>query len=434
LINHENARARSIADAFDLGNIEEAEKNPSLKISITTKINDLFRQSNIQISINIEQGEKLMARKDGGRPYSIVELSDGERNALLIASDVLTARPKSLLVIDEPERHLHRSIISPLLSRLFEHREDCGFVVSTHDHDLLLASKRARTLLLRSCKFDDENNRHWEADEIPAGKELDDTLKRDLLGARRKIIFVEGTEASLDKALYSLIFPMVSVIPKGNSREVERAVVGVRAASEFHWLRAFGIVDGDGYEFGIIQEKKERGIYAIPFYSVESIYYHPKIIEYVSIAQASVSGGNANDLKKRALEGGINAVKKHTGRLAINAAKKIINRNIQNQIPNDDELMSGQDVNILNDAIDIRDELIRKLDKAVANDDWETILTKCPVRESNARRNIVMALKFIEEKDYENAVRHQLSQNREVLKFTRGLFSDLCDQLEIELD
>ena len=46
--------------------------------------------------------------------HIFAELSDGERNALLIGSDVLTTEPNSLIILDEPERHLHRSIISPL--------------------------------------------------------------------------------------------------------------------------------------------------------------------------------------------------------------------------------------------------------------------------------------------------------------------------------
>ena len=78
-----------------------------------------MRLSNIPIEIAVEEGQKVVARKNGGAPYSIAELSDGERNAFLIAADVLTAKPGTLLLIDEPERHLHRSIISPLLQSPF---------------------------------------------------------------------------------------------------------------------------------------------------------------------------------------------------------------------------------------------------------------------------------------------------------------------------
>ena len=48
-----------------------------------------------------------------------------------MAATVLTVDPGTTLLIDEPERHLHRAIIAPFLSALFEQRQDCAFVVST---------------------------------------------------------------------------------------------------------------------------------------------------------------------------------------------------------------------------------------------------------------------------------------------------------------
>lgn len=315
LIDAENVRARAITAAFDAGNLDGATEAAKVEAPITV-INELLQQSNIPITISIRTNERVMASKDGGPEYSAAELSDGERNALLIAGNVLTAPAGSLLIIDEPERHLHRSIISPLLSQLFERRSDCGFVISTHDHDLPLEVPGARTLLVRSCNFDGQTVRNWEADELPANTPIDDILKRDLLGARRKILFVEGTESSLDKPRYSVIFPMVSVIPKGSCREVEHAVVGSRAGEGFHWLRAFGIADGDGFSPDQFANKRERGVYAVPFYSVEAIYFHPEIIELIAARQAEVTGDDGTALAKNALAAGIAGVAGHTDRLS----------------------------------------------------------------------------------------------------------------------
>lgn len=113
LINTENVRARRIAKAFDMDNIDSAIKLSQKQAPIQI-INELFAISNIPIVISMEKGGSLLASKNEGRKYSIAELSDGERNALLIATDVLTSNTNSMIIIDEPERHLHRSIISPL--------------------------------------------------------------------------------------------------------------------------------------------------------------------------------------------------------------------------------------------------------------------------------------------------------------------------------
>src|SRR5690606_13418574 len=128
LIDAENVRARGIASAVDGDNIDLA-KELSKKDAPIKVINDLLRLSNLPIEISVQESEQVMASRSGSHKYSISELSDGERNALLIAASVLTARTGTIIIIDEPERHLHRSIISPLLTLLFAQRPDCAFVV-----------------------------------------------------------------------------------------------------------------------------------------------------------------------------------------------------------------------------------------------------------------------------------------------------------------
>ena len=335
---------------------------------------------------------------------------------------------QTLLIIDEPERHLHRSIISPLLGQLFERRPDCGFVISTHDHDLPLGHPEARTLLLRSCNFDEHSRLSWEADELPGGAPIDDVLKRDLLGARRKILFVEGTESSLDKPLYSLLFPMVSVIPKGDCHEVERAVVGARSTEGLLWLRAFGITDSDGLDMNQIAVKRCRGTYSLPYYSVEAIYFHPYVIRKIASGQAAVTGDDVSLLAECAISAGVAAIKDHTGRLSQKAAKKIIRKSILEQIPNDDDLLAGRDVEIANNSSVIFEARKRELDTAVAEGNWEAILKACPVRESGALGEISKALR-LKRHDYQRAVRHLLAEDADALKFLRGLFGDLATQI-----
>ena len=429
LIDAENVRARGIAALVDADDMESAAKASKEEAPITI-INELLRQSNIPINISIRENERVMASKDGGPEYSAAELSDGERNALLIAGNVLTASSGTLLVIDEPERHLHRSIISPLLSQLFERRSDCGFVVSTHDHDLPLEMPGARILLLRACNFNGQNVQSWEADELPVETPIDDHLKRDLLGARRRILFVEGTTSSLDKPLYNLIFPMVSVIPKGSCRDVEHAVVGVRAGEGFHWLRAFGIADGDGYAPDQIQVKSDKGVYVLPFYSVEAIYFHPQIIERIAARMARVKGEDVSSLIEKALAAGVAAIANHTERLSRKVAKKSVRKLITEQMPNEDDLLGGQPITLQNNANDILATRKKELDAAVANGDWETILTKSPVRESSALADISKALGFLTMQDYEKAVRHLLADDDDALSFVRELFDNLFEQLK----
>ncbi|MCY4239749.1 MAG: AAA family ATPase [Rhodospirillaceae bacterium] len=428
LVDAENRRARAMASAYDDGRMDDLATEAEADSPITV-INELLRESHIPIKISIRDNEQVTASKNGGPEYGAAQLSDGERNVLLISANVLTAPPGSLLLIDEPERHLHRSIIAPLLGALFEQRNDCGFVISTHDVELALESRESRVLLLRSCAFDGPVPRTWEADELAAGAPPDDGLKRDILGSRRRILFVEGTDWSIDKPLYSLIFPMVSVVPKGSRAEVEQAVAGSRAAETLHWLRAYGIVDGDGMDADQITAWRERGVYTLPYYSAEAVYFHPTVIARVASRQSSVLGTDEGILVSAATEAGVAAVRDHTERLSEKAAKKAVRRAVLERIPNDDELLAGNDLRIDNHAGTIRAAMKRELDAAVDRNDWEAILRMCPVRESAALDRVSTALKFARRANYLAAVRHLLGEDANALSDIRALFGDLSSEI-----
>lgn len=268
LIDADTMQARKIAELVRANNDAEAKRearNPS-PIQV---INELMRLSNLPIEISLQDQQKIVAQKNGGAPFSVAELSDGERNAFLIAADVLTAKPGTLILIDEPERHLHRSIISPLLRLLFDRRKDCAFIVSTHDLMLPIDTPQASVLLVRGCDYQGQTVRSWIADILPPNAAITEELKRDVLGARRKMLFVEGTAQSLDAPLYSILFPQVSVIPKESCRDVEYAVRGLRGAPDVHWIMAWGVVDNDQRPAQEITRLREAGIWALSHYSVE---------------------------------------------------------------------------------------------------------------------------------------------------------------------
>ena len=146
----------------------------------------------------------------------MAEMSDGERSAVSVATDILTAGSGSLFLIDERERHLHRSIITPLLTSLISARSDCAFVVATHEVGLPLDFPESR-VLLRECHFADKSAMTWTETYWSHASPLMRASLRDILGARGKILVrAEGrTTGSLDQPLYTLLFPGFSIVPKG---------------------------------------------------------------------------------------------------------------------------------------------------------------------------------------------------------------------------
>jgi ABC-type lipoprotein export system ATPase subunit len=432
LVEAGNVMARAIADAVRAKDIPSAtaiaEKDTPLKI-----VNELLRLSNVPVVISQGEFDRLVASKNGCPPYGVTRLSDGERNALLIAATVLTARSGALILIDEPERHLHRSITAPMLRLLSERRPDCVMVISTHDVQLPLARAMSRTLLIRDCTFSGDEAVAWETNEVEPGlgeQGVDEDLKIAILGARAKVLFVEGTDASLDKPLYSLVFPNCSIVARASSRDVEHGVAAVRAAPSLHWLHAFGIIDNDGRAPGTVAELKAAGVYALSVYSVESLYYHPTVMASVTKRLAKVTGADPNALLAAASTAAVNALKVHAARLCARAAEKAIRHQILSALPTQKDVAALKPIAIELDTAGLVARERERFDQAIASARLETIIKRYPVRETPALDQIAEKLGFQDRSQYEAAVRKLLLEDSESLAFVRSLF----DALPAELD
>lgn len=425
LVDAENVRARKIAGAVDSDDMKLA-KELSKKDAPIKEINDLLRLSNIPIEISVRQNDQLMASKSGSDWYGVAELSDGERSALLVAANVLTAPQSTLLLIDEPERHLHRSVISPLLTLLFQKRPDCKFVVSTHDILLPLDNPNARTILIRSCEYNQKTVSHYDVDIVQANAQIDDGIKKDILGSRRKLLFVEGEEkTSLDKPLYSLIFPNVSVVAKGGCVEVESAVAGTRGARDLHWVQAFGIIDNDGRVPAEIAKLKTGGVYALAVYMIESIYYHPEIQRRVAERHAVITGENAATRLQAAKVAALAVLGQHAQRMSSRAIEKKVRDQIEAKCPTQAQIATGAPVNI---KIDVAAELATEqaaFQALIANQDLEGIICRYPIRETPALTQIASRLGLKDREQYESAVRKLLMDDASALTFVRNLFTTL---------
>jgi ABC-type cobalamin/Fe3+-siderophores transport system ATPase subunit len=423
LIDSDTMLARAIADLVRAGDMTQASEKAKTPAPIQV-INELMRLSNIPIEISLEERQKVVARRNGSAPYSVAELSDGERNAFLIAADVLTAASGSLVIIDEPERHLHRSIISPLLSLLFAKRKDCAFVLSTHEIMLPVDNPHAQTLLVRSCKYEGSRPTAWKADLLAPNAPIDDELKRDILGARHRIIFVEGTERSLDAPLYSLLFPQVSVIPKSSCRDVEHAVRGLREAQGMHWVSAWGIVDNDQRPADEIVRLRAQQVFALTHFSVEALYFHPRMVELIARRKAAVTGENAETLFDNAIKAAIAAAVEKRNHLILKSVERFVRRNIFDGLPSREDIKIKPEVVIRVDTNALRCAEEQRFDAMAAANDYDGLLQRYPLRESATFARIVDNI-GISRPDYEAAVRTVLQDDAGALNFLRGLFGEL---------
>ena len=309
LVAKDNTRYRTIGQYIDSHKPEEATEFASKSESPFEQLNDLLRLGNLAVSLRNSNDEEILAQhRDNGVSFSIAQMSDGERAAAMMAANVLTVEPGAILLIDEPERHLHRSIIEPFLSALFAKRRDCSFVISTHEIALPIANPAASVVILRSSVWNGNHPNAWEAEILESTAKVPEDLRRDILGARRRILFVEGTPNSRDLPLYGALFPGLSLIPKGSCGQVIRAVNGLRSSQEHHDVEAFGLIDKDDRQPCETQKLGEDGIFALDVCSVESLYYCSDVIEAVAHRQAESLGCDADGMISASVQNALSGI------------------------------------------------------------------------------------------------------------------------------
>ncbi|VVT29044.1 conserved hypothetical protein [Roseovarius sp. EC-HK134] len=421
-----DANAR-VADLVRGNDIEQAREKGGEETPIIT-LNRILRDANLGVEIEGRFSDGVRARRRGGAPFDAAQLSDGQRAALLIAATVLTAEPQSIILIDEPERHLHRSISAPLLRDLFAERPDCAIVVSTHDIDLAADHPGARALLLRDYRqaTPQTDLEAWDFDLLSSGGTLPDELRVDVLGARRVIVFVEGDSArSLDHDLYRALLPDVSVVAKGSCRHVIEAVRGVRAARGEHWIEAFGLIDRDGRSSDAMTAFSEEGVYLLSVNAVESIYYHPDMIHLMAQRSAAFGGGDTNKMISDAQEAALEAFTANPDDMCAQAVEHQIREKIMAALPTAKDILALTAAPPSWNVVELMDKERALLVQAKEQNDLITLVQRYRIKRSAAPNRIAGALGFRGRDQYELAVRHLLRENANALDAARALLGGL---------
>lgn len=224
--------------------------------------------------------------------YSASEMSDGERAVFYILGQVLSANEDSILIFDEPELHIHKSIISNLWDEIEKLRPDCSFLMITHDIEFA-ATRVAKKYVIRNYYSDPA----WDISEIP-DSELDEQTITLILGSRKPILFVEGEKTSLDMETYRLCYPEWTVIPKGACKDVIQAVSSLRKLNKdmpILNIKCAGIVDRDTRDSSQIHELEEQGIKVLLCSEIENIFSLSSMVHEV----LKIEGFNGNELNNK---------------------------------------------------------------------------------------------------------------------------------------
>lgn len=209
--------------------------------------------------------------------YNSSEMSDGERVIFYLIGQCLAAPENGIIIIDEPEIHLHKSVQIPLWKNIEKLRPDCKFVYMTHDIDFAAALHEAKKIWLKSY-----DGSCWDWEDVPDVEGLPESLLIEILGSRKPIVFVEGENGSYDVSLYRAVLNSFLVIPSGSCSQVIQSVKALRTSEKLHHMEVFGIIDRDRRVDAEIQSLLSYGIYNLSVAEVENLFCVPEVINLVS--------------------------------------------------------------------------------------------------------------------------------------------------------
>ena len=439
--NKYNIINESIAQQVRQQNMAKAAETAVESPSPFDQINELLDHSRLTVKLERTEDRSILASHLQGGSFDIVKMSDGERSAAIIAVHVLTAEPEMVFLIDEPEKHLHRSISQPFLSALFDLRKDCTFIISTHEIDLAIANPEARVLMLRSCQWNDDQCVAWDAEvlepnsQLPEKLRLTEELKCAILGSRKRILFVEGDSNSLDLQLYTALFRNLSVIPKGSCENVQKAVLGLRESQEIHDVEAFGLIDRDNREKEV-EKLAESGIFALEVFSVEALYYCSEVIAAVAHQQAEFWEDDANRLIESTQQKAIEVLKDQdlAARMAARRCERQVRELFLSKIPNWKSIMatSTQPICVSINPDPYPKEL-EHFNALVDKRELDHLIARYPLRDSQVFETIVKTLRCESQKYYERMVVKLVRDDEKVAKCLKkriGQLSEILDQAD----
>lgn len=199
--------------------------------------------------------------------YPAYKMSDGEREIFYVVGRILLSAPSSLIVVDEPELHLHKAILNKLWDTLEQKRSDCMFIYLTHDIDFA-STRVAKKCWLKSYTSDILED--WNIEPIPEN-DIPEALLMKVLGSRKKIIFCEGTDNSLDRQIFELLFPESTIIPVTSCKDV---INYTRAFNKINskYAEAIGIIDRDFRTTEQLDKLKIEKVFSYNVAEIENLF------------------------------------------------------------------------------------------------------------------------------------------------------------------
>lgn len=233
----------------------------------------------------------LHVRIPSGEAISFSDLSSGEKEVFFMLCFFQRHNvQEAVLLIDEPELHLHPSLARTLLRTMQTLKPRNQIWLATQSSEIIDQAGRDRVFFIR-------RGENKKADVVKATDEEQSlTCLRDFfgysgyLGLAKAMVFTEGRNSSADRKLFARLLPAgereIKFIPASGCSEVERinrAVLSILEA-DVGWCRFFLIRDRDFMTDEICAAVRQRGgdrLFLLHKHEIENYLIVPRAIAVV---------------------------------------------------------------------------------------------------------------------------------------------------------
>jgi energy-coupling factor transporter ATP-binding protein EcfA2 len=193
----------------------------------TLKFKEAFRQLLAPKSLcNLDVKKQQLFFEYEGQILPITALSSGEREVVNIVFDFILRNPSDCIIFfDEPELHLHPELSYKLLQTLSAVGKNNQFIFCTHSPEIITASIENSVIFLTPKKLGLDNQAVMVSRDDATHHALN--LLGESIGIislGKKLLLIEGEEASLDKQTYGAIlkneFPELVLVPAGGKSTI----------------------------------------------------------------------------------------------------------------------------------------------------------------------------------------------------------------------
>ena len=268
LYSERMAKRNKFCDAYERGEELIRQQLQSALDVVINIWNFLIEHRTLQC----DDSNNLVLTGDGvNGSYPAFQMSDGERIILYLVGRVLLAPERALIIIDEPEMYLHKTIVDKLWNKLEWERRDCVFLYLTHDLQFA-ASRDAKKCWIRSFEYPSK----WNIEEIQDNV-IPEELLLKLLGSRKKILFCEGKRNSLDSKIFELLFEDYTITPVETCKDV------INFTKAFNKIpntvaKAYGIIDRDFHSEEQLEKLKQQNVFSYDVAEIENLFLLPDVI------------------------------------------------------------------------------------------------------------------------------------------------------------